>query len=149
MNSFSFDDLAANNNVVPVSADKDTVRKLLEADDICSWHCMLNDSDDPNNIPADSPMLQFEYWLDGGDGDRLICDMSCPSNLGSVLDILPDNVEFKILRFSGYNNQAEITVWILPTYDNIAEMGLDRLSFLCNSAGQVGFRGCNPDNHLL
>lgn len=130
MNSFSFGDLAANNNVVPVSTDMDTVRGLLEDDNISSWHCMLNDSDDPNNIPADNPMLQFEYWLDGGDGDRLICDMSCPSNLGSVLDILPDNTELKILRFS-YGT----TVWILPTYDNIAEMGLDRLAFLCNSAG--------------
>ena len=130
MNVFSFDDLAAKNNVVPVSTDKDTVRRLLKSDDISSWHCMLNDSDDPNNIPADNPMLQFEYWLDGGDGDRLICDMSCPSRLGSVLDILPDNTEFKILRFS-----YGVTVWILPTYDNIAEMGLDRLTFLCNSAG--------------
>ena len=130
MNSFSFSDLAAKNNVVPASADIDTVRSLLASDDICSWHCMLNDSDDPNNIPADSPMLQFEYWLDGGDGDRLICDMSCPSNLEAVLNILPDNTEFKILRFS-YGT----TVWILPTYENIAEMGLDRLTFLCNSAG--------------
>ena len=130
MNVFSFDDLAAKNNVVPVSADKDTVRRLLKSDDISSWHCMLNDSDDPNNIPADNPMLQFDYWLDGGDGDRLICDMSCPSRLGSVLDILPDNTELKILRFS-----YGVTVWILPTYDNIAEMGLDRLAFLCNSAG--------------
>jgi hypothetical protein len=131
MNSFSFSDLAAKNNVVPASADMDSVRSLLASDDICSWHCMLNDSDDPNNIPADSPMLQFEYWLDGGDGDRLICDMSCPSNLEAVLNILPDNTELKILSF----NQGEITVWILPTYENIAEMGLDRLTFLCNSAG--------------
>ena len=130
MNVFSFDDLAAKNNVVSVPADMDTVRSLLKADEICSWHCMLNDSDDPNNIPSDNPMLQFEYWLDGGDGDRLICDMSCPSRLGSVLDILPDNIELKLLRFS-----YGVTVWILPTYDNIAEMGLDRLTFLCNSAG--------------
>ena len=130
MNVFSFDDLAAKNNVVSVPADVDTVRSLLKSDKICSWHCMLNDSDDPNNIPSDSPMLQFEYWLDGGDGDRLICDMSCPSRLGSVLDILPDNIELKLLRFS-----YGVTVWILPTYDNIAEMGLDRLTFLCNSAG--------------
>ena len=130
MNVFSFDDLAAENNVVSVPADMDTVRRLLKSDDISSWHCMLNDSDDPNNIPSDNPMLQFEYWLDGGDGDRLICDMSCPSRLGSVLDILPDNTEFKILRFS-----YGVTVWILPTYDNIAEMGVDRLTFLCNSAG--------------
>ena len=130
MNVFSFDDLAAKNNVVPVSADMDTVRSLLKSDNVSSWHCMLNDSDDPNNIPSDNPMLQFEYWLDGGDGDRLICDMSCPSRFGSVLDILPDNIELKLLRFS-----YGVTVWILPTYDNIAEMGLDRLTFLCNSAG--------------
>ena len=130
MNVFSFDDLAADNNVVPVPADMDTVRSLLKANNISSWHCMLNDSDDPNNIPSDSPMLQFEYWLDGGDGDRLICDMSCPSNLEAVLNILPNNIEFKILRFS-----YGVTVWILPTYDNIAEMGLERLTFLCNSAG--------------
>ena len=130
MNVFSFDDLAAENNVVSDPADMDTVRSLLKSDKICSWHCMLNDSDDPNNIPSDNPMLQFEYWLDGGDGDRLICDMSCPSVLEDVLNILPDNIEFKLLRFS-----YGVTVWILPTYDNIAEMGLDRLTFLCNSAG--------------
>ena len=130
MNVFSFEDLAAKNNVVSVPADIDTVRSLLKSDKICSWHCMLNDSDDPNNIPSDSPMLQCEYWLDGGDGDRLICDMSCPSVLEAVLNILPDNIEFKLLRFS-----YGVTVWILPTYDNIAEMGLDRLTFLCNSAG--------------
>ena len=134
MNVFSFDDLAVENNVVSVPADMDTVRRLLKSDDISSWHCMLNDSDDPNNIPSDNPMLQFEYWLDGGDGDRLICDMSCPSRLGSVLDILPDNVEFMILCLPVYL-QNKLTVWILPTYDNIAEMGVDRLTFLCNSAG--------------
>ena len=130
MNVFSFDDLAAENNVVSDPADMDTVRSLLKSDKICSWHCMLNDSDDPNNIPSDNPMLQFEYWLDGGDGDRLICDMSCPSDLEDVLNILPDNIEYKLLRFS-----YGVTVWILPTYDNIAEMGVDRLTFLCNSAG--------------
>ena len=133
MNDFSFDDLAAYNNVVSDPADMDTVRSLLKSDDISSWHCMLNDSDDPNNIPSDSPMLQFEYWLDGGmeiDGDRLICDMSCPSRLEAVLNILPDNIEFKLLRFS-----YGVTVWILPTYDNIAEMGIDRFTYLINSAG--------------
>ena len=140
MKVFSFDDFAANHNVVPTDrpdrfkADIDAVRSLLESDALFSWHCMLNDSEDPRNIPAGNPMWKVNYWENGGSDENLICDMSCPSRLGSVLDILPDNVEFMILCLPVYL-QNKLTVWILPTYDNIAEMGVDRLTFLCNSAG--------------
>ena len=141
MNGFSFDDFAANSNILPTenpdrfTADMTAVRSLLEADALFSWHCMLNETENVNEIPADSPMRQHEYWADGTDNDPLICDMSCPSQLGAVLDILPADVEFKVLRSPGYDNKEEISVWILPTYKNISEIGLDRLNFLCDSAG--------------
>ena len=141
MNVFSFDDFAANNNIVPsdrpdrFSADMDAVRALLEANVIESWHCILNDAEDPNNIPADNPMLQFDYWDSSGSNDRLICDMSCWSFLNDVLDVLPADVEFRIFYWADFDGRDRIVVHILPTYANIAEMGIDRFAYLLNSAG--------------
>ena len=141
MNVFSFDDFAANNNIVPsdrldlFTADMDAIRALLPANVIESWHCILNNAEDPNNIPAGNPMLQFDYWDNDGSNDPLICDMSCPGVLNDVLDVLPADVEFKVFNWIDFDGGTRIVVHILPTYANIAEMGIDRFAYLINSAG--------------
>ncbi len=141
MNVFSFDDFSKNHNVVLTDSpdrfktDIDAVRDLLAANVLESWHCVLNYSDDPYDIPADNPMRQFIHWENGSDGDPLICDMSCPSVLGDVLDVLPDNVEFEVFYWADFDGRTRVVVWIRPTYEDIAEMGIDRFAYLCNSAG--------------
>ena len=141
MNVFSFDDFAANGNIGPAldgldnwfKAGMDAVRTLLDNDIITDWHCLLHADDDANFIPTDNPMRLFDdYWANGSVDDRLICDMSCPSKLGNVLDVLPVDVEFEVMYEA---NNKRCTVWIRPSYEQIAYMGLDRFSLLCNSAG--------------
>lgn len=148
MNKLSYSEIAANNNIGPAldgldnwfKADITAVRELLANDIITDWHCILHADDDASFIPTDNPMRLFnDYWANGSADDRLICDMSCPSTLGNVLDVLPADVELQVMYDdnSGYPraNSPRCTVWIRPSYDQIAYMGLDRFSILCNSAG--------------
>ena len=146
MENINFDDIVTGEEIPNRAGwrktDFEAIRTLLAANMITDWYCVLHENCDYRFIPADNPMREgpYEDWKKGSSNDSLICDMSCPGVLADVLDILPSDTALEVCYWKtddGYPTPAnsQCTVWIRPTYENIAEMGAGKFFYLCNSAG--------------